>query len=92
MLTQVFRGAISVLRYDPSGFSMPGYLSLANRTRVFYTNFLSSLMYNFLCRSDCSITTYRNVCFIENLVRNFGLFEFIFPFPMRNIKNPVLKK
>ena len=48
MLIQVIRGGISVLLNDPSVFSMPGYLSLANRTRAFYANFSSSLMYNFL--------------------------------------------
>ena len=31
MLIQVIRGGISVLLHDPYGFSMPGYLSLANR-------------------------------------------------------------
>ena len=82
MLIQVIRGGISVLLHDPSGFSMPGYLSLANRTSAFYTNFLSSLMYNFLlCRLDCAIATYCNVYFIEKIVRNFELFEIIFRFP-----------
>jgi len=58
MLIQVIRCGISVLLLDPSGFSMPGYLSLANRRRAFYTNFLRSLTYNFLlCRWDCGITT-----------------------------------
>jgi len=58
MLIQAIRGGISVLLHDPSVFSMPGYLSLANRKRAFYTNFLRSLTYNFLiCRSDCGITT-----------------------------------
>jgi len=47
MLIQVIRGGISVLLHDPTGFSMPGYLSLANRRRAFYTNFLRSLTYNF---------------------------------------------
>ena len=51
MFIQAIRGGIRVLLYDPSGFSMPGYLYLANRTRAFYINFLSSLMYNILlCR------------------------------------------
>ena len=58
MLIQFIRGGISVLLNDPSGFSMPGYLSLANQTKAFYTNILRSLTYNFLiCRSDCGITT-----------------------------------
>ena len=58
MLIQVIRGGISVLLHDPSGFSMPGYLSLANRRKAFYTNILRSLTYNFLiCRSDCGFTT-----------------------------------
>jgi len=58
MLIQVIRGGISVLLHDPSGFSIPGYLSLANGRSAFYTNFLRSLTYNFLlCRSGFGITT-----------------------------------
>ena len=50
-------------------------------------------MYIFLlCQSDCAIITYRNVYFIEKIVRNFGRVEIIFRFPMRKIKNPLLKK
>jgi len=90
MLIQVVRGSIRVLLLDPSGFSMPGNLSLANRTRAFYTYFLSILMFNFLfCRADCGITTYRNVYLFEILVRNFGLLETNICFPMSNVMHPL---
>ena len=80
MLIQVIRSGISVLLHDPSGFSMPGYLSLAIRRRAFYTNFLSYLTYNFLlCRSDCAITTYRNVYLLNNS-KQFRTFRNYFSF------------
>ena len=67
MIIQVVRGSILVLLLDPSWFSMPGILSLVNRTRAFYTYFLSILMNNFLfCRAECAITTYRNFYLFEN--------------------------
>jgi hypothetical protein len=83
-------GVIRVLLLDPSGFSMHGNLSLANRTRAFYTYFLSFLMYNFFCRAYCAITSYPNFYLFEKIVRNYGRFEIIIRFPMRNIKHHLL--
>jgi len=90
MIIHVVRGSIRVLLLDPSGFSMPGILYLANRTKAFYTYFLSILMFNFLfCRADCAITTYRNVYLFEVIVRNFGRFESTICFPTSNIMHPL---
>jgi len=90
MLIQFVRGSIRVLLLDPSWFSMPGNLSLANRTKAFYTLFLSILMFNFLfCRADCAITTYCNVYLFEVLVCNFGRFETNICFPMSIIMHPL---
>ena len=90
MIIQVVRGSIRVLLLYPSGFSMPGYLSLDKRTKAFYTYFLIILMFNFLfCRADCAITTYRNVYLFEVIVRNFGRFESTICFPTSNIMHPL---
>jgi len=88
MLIQVTGGGIRVLLYDSYGLSIPGNLSLAHRTKAFWTYFLCVS----LCVSLCSflnfveqIATHRNLYIPEKLVSYFGRFEIRIRFPMRNI-------
>jgi hypothetical protein len=91
MIIRVVRASIRVLLLDPSVFSKPGNLSLANRTRAFYTYLLSILMFNFLfCRVDCVITNNRNFYLFEIIVSNFGRFESPICFSISNIVHPLL--
>jgi len=91
MFIQVVRGSFRVLPLDPSGFSITGKLSLANRTIAFFKYFLSILMFNILfCRTDCAISSYCNFYLFEIIVRNFRPFEATICFPMSNIMHRIL--
>jgi len=76
MLIQVIRGGIRVLLHDPSGFSMPGYLSRANRTRAFYTNSLSFFNVHFFIMSGRLCDYYLSQClFISKNSTQFRTFR-----------------